>query len=524
MMYQIKFINGEKSGETFPVSSNQTISIGRSHTNDVCLKAADVSGKHVIIRSGSGNNISIEVLSSRITKHNNKPVKIGDIIEIADGDTVQLGEDTAFSVERIVEQPLIDSDNEKTEYPASIPSDNSDNDKTQLEAVKKVPKKDDTIIRETEPKTVPQEAPVFEEDSTSIETVAFQTRLASDDELEKIKKSFRSKQRLKIFLIAVPVMLFLCGAIALYFYLKPSTEEYLSWPTDKNGEYLNDFKQISPYLALIFPKTPNMSITSKGNTTEVFTKIGKLQDVPLHIVAVNMTDKGSLTKSHGEAFEEWMNISRGKDPTVNWSGDKNTAFVNKNRGAGIPLSTISYTRRVKNDDFFGFAIFLRNAENIHTIMIEVPLQSRWRAEKFLRYQVNSMVIYAIKRTEDHWEGTSLYRKETTPELDLEEAANFMKREAPVYWGKIFYRIRSALIKATLSENKDAITEAKSMLIKLREQQTVWYNSQKLAYQYAETNNDTRTMQSIQATCDSIFSAEFQQADYRYDLIKRKDWK
>ena len=63
-----------------------------------------------------------------------------------------------------------------------------------------------------------------------------------------------------------------------------------------------------------------------------------------------------------------------------------------------------------------------------------------------------------------------------------------------------------------------------MLIKLREQQTIWYNSQKLAYQYAETNNDTRTMQSIQATCDSIFSAEFQQADYRYDLIKRKDWK
>ena len=63
-----------------------------------------------------------------------------------------------------------------------------------------------------------------------------------------------------------------------------------------------------------------------------------------------------------------------------------------------------------------------------------------------------------------------------------------------------------------------------MLIKLREQQTVWYNSQKLAYQFAEKNKDVRTMLSIQSMCDSIFSAEFQQSDYRYDLIKRKDWK
>ncbi|MEI3039012.1 MAG: FHA domain-containing protein [Victivallales bacterium] len=521
-MYQIKFTLGEKTGEIVPLTHNQTISIGRSHTNDICLKAADVSGKHVIIRSGSGSNLSIEILSSRTTKHNGKSINIGDIVEITAGDTVQLGEGTVFAIERAAEQTVADGDgdNEKTKCTGSIPPENSDNDATRPEAVKTVQQEIKTVIRE--PETVPQDLSVQEKDST--ETLAFQTRIASDDELEKIKKSFRLKQKLKIFLIAVPVMLFFSGAIAFYFYLKPATEEYLSWPTDKNGKFLNDFKQISPYLALVFPKTPGMSVTTNGNTTEVFTKIGKLQDVPLHIVAVNMTDKGTLTRSHGEAFEEWMNATRDKEPSVNWGGNKNTVFVNRSRGAGIPLSTISYTRRVKNDDFFGFSVFLRNAENIHAVMIEVPLQSRWRAENFLRNQADSMVIYAIKRTEDHWEGTSLYRTGTTPEQDLEESVNFMKREAPVYWGKIFYRLRSALIKATLAGNNNAVAEAKSMLIKLREQQTVWYNSQKLSYQYAETNNDTRTMQSIQATCSSIFSAEFQQADYRYDLIRRKDWK
>lgn len=39
-MYQIKFTLGEKTGEIVPLTHNQTISIGRSHTNDICLKAA----------------------------------------------------------------------------------------------------------------------------------------------------------------------------------------------------------------------------------------------------------------------------------------------------------------------------------------------------------------------------------------------------------------------------------------------------------------------------------------------------
>lgn len=523
-MYQIKFTQGERAGEIFPLISNRTISIGRSHTNNICLKAADVSGKHVIIRSGSGNNVSIEILSSRITKYKDKNMSIGDIVEIADGDTVQMGEENIFVIERVVESVSNNGDNEKTEYPGSLKTGNSDNDEIRTEAVKIVGQEEKTLIREPELNTVSREVSAKGKDGSSVETLAFQTRIASDDELEKIKKSFRSRQRLKVFLIAIPVMLFFGGAMALYFYLKPATEEYLSWPTDKDGEYLNDFKQIAPYLALVFPKTSGMSVSAKGNTTEVLTKIGKLQDVSLHIVAENMTDKNTLKKSHGEAFEAWMNTTRDKDPTVNWSGDKNTVFINKNRGAGIPLSIISYTRRVKNDDFFGFAVFLRYAENIHTVLIEVPLQSRWRAENFLRRQVESMVVYAIRRTEEHWEGTSLYRVATTPELDLEESANFMKREAPVYWGKVFYRLRSALIKAAMVGNSDTLAEAKSMLIKLREQQTVWYNSQKLAYQFAEKNKDVRTMLSIQSMCDSIFSAEFQQSDYRYDLIKRKDWK
>ena len=161
-MYQIKFTLGEKTGEIVPITHNQTISIGRSHTNDICLKAADVSGKHVIIRSGSGSNLSIEILSSRTTKHNGKSINIGDIVEITAGDTVQLGEGTVFAIERAAEQTVADGDedNEKTKCTGSIPPENSDNDATRPEAVKTVQQEIKTVIRE--PETVPQDLSVQE--------------------------------------------------------------------------------------------------------------------------------------------------------------------------------------------------------------------------------------------------------------------------------------------------------------------------------------------------------------------------
>ena len=201
-------------------------------------------------------------------------------------------------------------------------------------------------------------------------------------------------------------------------------------------------------------------------------------------------------------------------------------FLNTTSGAGVPMTYVSYTRRVENDDFWGYALFLRNEDNIHTVMIEVETDDQWRSEPFMRAQATSMVLYAFQKTEDHWEGTSSYRKDTTVAEDLREASSFMDREAPIYWGRIHYLLLSALIKSAKAGNPDAdqVAEAKNQLIRLRRIQTTWYNTQRLAWQYAFQSDDKVTMNSIQAMGESVFSSEFQYSDFRYDLIKRKDWK
>ena len=161
---------------------------------------------------------------------------------------------------------------------------------------------------------------------------------------------------------------------------------------------------------------------------------------------------------------------------------------------------------------------------IHTVLIEVPLSAQWRSSMFFKYYLGNMVIFASRRAPEFWEGTNDYKKETSIEDDFNEVKIYQKRKSPVYWEKIHYSLISALIKAKQKGDENSLENAKSLLAKLRVEQREWYNTQKLAYQLAENNDRGKTMKSIQAMASSIFTPEFQQSDYRYELIKRKDWK
>jgi hypothetical protein len=536
---RISFTAGENQGESYSLLPEQVVSVGRSHSNTIRLSAPDVSAKHLIIRMDKGGNASVEVLSSRTTVINGKNASIGDMLKLLPGSMVQMGSNTSFIIESEgggdMKTIIPSDDNEKTALPTPGWNNDSDSEKTTMRssadtptAGKAVPPPaDNKTIGKSIVNTILQFGNKREpENVSSEETIAFQTRVASDDEMDKIKKSIRSKQRKKVILIALPLFLFFSVAVFLYFYLKPSAEEFVTWPTDSSGKFLNGYRQIAPYLALAYPNVPGCALTGDDSGVEINTRIGKLRDVRLHILGKTVKDPATLEQDHQDAFEKWMDALQEQEVTLTFGGDRTTTFLNTSKGAGVPMTSISYTRRVGNDDFWGYLFFLRNEDNISTVMIEVELGDQWRAEPFMHVQTPGMIIYAYQKTEEHWEGTSSYRRETTVAEDIKEAFNFMERKAPVYWGRIYYLLRSALIKSAKSETPDQeqITDALNMLVRLRRLQTTWYNTQRLAWQYAFRNEDKSTMNSIQAMGESVFSSEFQYSDFRYDLIKRKDWK
>ena len=96
--------------------------------------------------------------------------------------------------------------------------------------------------------------------------------------------------------------------------------------------------------------------------------------------------------------------------------------------------------------------------------------------------------------------------------------------AAAYWDAVWYRIRSALIKAKTLGNEKLLERARKLLTRMRDVQTDWYAEQRNAWNKADRIGDERTKQSVQAAAESAFSEDFRNYDYRYDCIKRKDWK
>lgn len=573
MRYSISFTSGELSGKSFPLPQDKLLSIGRSSTSDVKLSSKDISPKHLTIRLSKSNVAVIEVFSTRITTHNGKSLSMGDSIEMAVNDTVQLGPADVFTLVSMPgEAPAADDDEMKTTMkpmvPIPPPSNDDDEMKTTIKPMTPVPPPSADVsqtkapandeqstrndikppVKPAPPKPAPakpapqppksapakpappKQAPAkasggdAPKASSGGETVAIQTLLASDEELDKIKSSFQSKQRRKTGIWVVIVAFFLALCISIYIIMRPEREDQLTWPVGSNNEYLNDYHAFVPYLAVCYPKLSGNQKTEVDGGVEILSAIGKQRDVPLHIVATTVVDKETLTQTREEAFQAWMKQQKELDSSLDFATVQEFMFTCKNSGSGVPFNRVSYRRRLQDEDYFGYAVYLRYEDRIHTVLIEVPLSAQWRSNMFFRSYLNSIVIFAARRAPEYWEGTSDYKKESSIEDDFNEVKIYQKRKSPVYWEKIHYSLISALIKAKQKGDQKSLDNAKSLLAKLRSEQREWYNTQKLAYQLAYKNGRKGTMQSIQAMASSIFTPEFQQSDYRYELIKRKDWK
>ncbi len=564
MRYGISFTTGELAGKSFMLSQDRLLSIGRSNTSDVKLSSPEISGKHVTVRLSKANVAVIEVFSTHLTLHNGKKLSMGDSVEMAANDTVQLGAADSFMLVSLPgDAAPAEDDMRTTMRPFAPVPPPANNDELSTRAINFVPPRqqkaapassdEQSTRNDIKPQPIPpqrpaappkpapakpapakpapaKQAPKTEQPkaepqkSTGGETVAIQTLLASDEELDKIKSSFLSKQRRKTGMWVILVAFFLALSISVYIILRPEKEEQLSWPTTASGQFLNEYSKLDDYLAICYPQLPNNVKNEITNGLEIFTAIGKQRDVPMHIVATKTIDKETLTKSREEAFQAWMKQQKEADTSIVFSTLQEFIFTCQDSGSGVPFNRVAYTRRVENEDYYGYAVYLRYEDAIHTILIEVPLAAQWRSTAYFMNYLESMVIFAGKRAPEYWEGTSDYKKNSTIEEDFNEVKIYQKRKSPVYWEKIHYSLISALIKAKQKGDEASLNRAKSLLETLRSEQSEWYSTQKLAYQLAFKNENKATMQSIQAMASSIFTPEFQQSDYRYELIKRKDWK
>ena len=539
MMHKLTFFEGSLKGSSVDVVQGREISIGRSRSCEVRPKEDDVSGRHATVSLGADDVLRMNVLSRHETMLNSERVASGTTVKLGLGDVVRFGGACAF----VVEGSMSHADD-----PPTMVGDAIGDPATQIEtsagfvtqmhpididrtvATSKAPIANNAEAGTAAGFTMATRVVMGSADAPSQaggdgETALLGTLIGSEEDMRRIKREFQIRRRNRFLSWAIPVALSFVGIVAAYIILRPVPEEFVTWPKDENGGFLNRYTLVEPFIAVCVPDVPEFSESRDGAGLHIESAVGRDRDVPLYVNVEVCRNAQILTNSHAAAFRAYLSRRCETDTTFSPGDNPIRRFSNIDVGAGVPRTYVDYTRRSGADEFFGYLVYLRRADREYAFSIEVPIADRWRAERFLMVNLDAFVLYAPKRVPEHWEGTKDIRAKTSASSDLGDAKGYILQDnAPQKWEKGYYCLMSALVKSTEKEEGIIVTNATALLVKLRDRQSQWFNKSKPGYQEAELAGDKASMQSIQATCESVFTQAFQDSDCRYESIKRKEWR
>ncbi len=375
-----------------------------------------------------------------------------------------------------------------------------------------------TIVDAPAPKAAPAEA---SEDDV-FKTNVMQTRIASAEELDFLRRQDRKTKRGKKLKYILPI---LGGAIVLglVFFLKGNPpEEKLTWPLRADGKYSE--KAYDPQggghaagrFSLIAPLTEltESKIDQNGDLV-VQTMIGRDRDVPLRLVLSCKHSPGFLHESRSKTFRDWMREIAASGGHWNFDQPSDLFFIGRNNG--LPCLSAAYTREIDHQSWYGEALFFRNGDERIVRMAEIPNAERLRGADFLAG--NPFLFTSPAFIENHWEGSDTLVA-GDPEDLLQEAKGLLLKMSPATWDKITMLLRSTLVQATEQDREALKEDALNQLRKLRGNQNVWYNAQMIAYLKEKAADNIRGAELIRDSCLAVFSSE---DDLRHRNIQRNIW-
>ena len=498
-MFRITVEKGDPAGAVYELKPGESM-LGRSRSAAVHLASADVSGHHARIRVENGE-ARIENLSQFGTRIDGKPV--AGAVALAAGQRIEIGKVTVLRVDPLPGAPA-PADPEAATGEGLAPT-RAAASATRAFADPEATRAADDLSELTSPlsRSAPGEA---EEGATEGMTRAMQTRAATPEEIEHLKavEQKRVRRRTTIGLsIAVPVVL-----LAVIFRPRtPPPETEIEWSKDARGEFVDAFE---PAPSGGF-KDGGYDVMYPGNKT--FKKkaieggwameglIARKLDVPMRVMLQETQEARFATMSRAEFVQDWIqqvSASGGR-----WSFDKpspTTLFFGRKNG--VPFTRVTYLRD-GDGSWFGVASVVRHGVRRIVTRAEVPANERVRAERILSdklLKVSEEFEYAC------WEGGPSLAK--VPEAEgLAQAQADIERMAPATWVAINGLLNGLLAQAAQDGHKQVEEEALRLLAKLRERQALWFNSQKLAFNAAVSQNNlpkaTKTAEFTKAVFSDI---------------------
>jgi hypothetical protein len=504
-MFRLTVEKGETAGKVYELKPGENM-IGRSRSAAVHISSPDVSGVHAHIRVAGGTAF-LENLSQFGTSVDGVPVS-GEVA-LADGQCLELGKSTRlrFNVDANAVQEAatgmgfdpaatIAGERGKITMAGTLTGGAGRSDLT-------------TAFMPPDPSHMEDEEGV---------THAMQTRAATPEEIELLRVAEQKRARRKFMIMATVVV----AVVALVVVFRPKPlppETEIDWARDERGEYLDDFlPAVSGGVKdggydVMFPGNKSFKKSVDGNGFVLEGRVGRKLDVPMRVVLQEEYDARLAGISRDEMVAEW--IAQVSASGGRWNFDRPSpaiAFFGKRNG--VPYTRVTYVRD-GGGSWFGMANVVRHGCRRITICAEVPVIERVRAESML---ATKMLIASEHFEYSYWEYNPVTPAFPENEV-LAQISKELERIAPATWVALENQLTGVLTKASLAGNAACVEEAQRLLVKLRERQTLWFNSQQLAFDAALMQGRNDRAVKIAEFTKAVFS---NMEDQRYFTVRK--WK
>lgn len=534
-MFRLTVEKGEPAGAVFDLQPGEN-TLGRSRAASVRVLSSDVSGLHTRIRVTAGV-ARVENLSQFGTRLNGQPVT-GEMT-LAAGQTIEIGKVTLLRVSQAEEtgarvqgsggggspgrvSPDAEAPTGEVANPATGAGENSAAAATRpllslgvTRAAAAGAGEGSDLTGGAPSHHEPAHGAAADEEGM---TRAMQTRAATPEEIGLLKLNEQKRVRRRLH-ISVSVALAGLVVFAVFRPRTPPPETEIEWPQDASGEFL-DALEPAPGgglkdggYDLLYPDNKTFKKTSVAGGIALEGRVGRKLDVPMRVLLQEENETRLATLTRAEMVEDWtrqMSASGGS-----WSFDKpspDIAFFGKKNG--VPLTRVSYLRD-GGGSWFGIASVARHGCRRIVVRAEVPAAERVRAEAML---VTRLLRISEEFEFTHWE----YNPEAatlSEEATLAQVRKDLERMAPATWVALENLLTGLLTKAVQAEHKETEAEALSCLAALRARETLWFNSQQLAFDDALSRGNVANAKKIMEFTKGVFSNV---EDQRYFTVRK--WK
>jgi len=347
-------------------------------------------------------------------------------------------------------------------------------------------------------------------------TRAMRTRVASPEEIDFLRVAEQKRIRQRMMMIVGGAIAIV--ALAVIFRPKPlPPETVIKWPTDADDKALEALVP-SPGggrkeggFDLVVPATRGWSKNATPGGFVIETHIGRKRDVPMYIILEEERDKRFLDMDLEQAAQDA--VKRLSESEGRWNFEKlSPATYFYGRDNGIPFRYASYEREKEGSWFGVVSVFMHGPRRIG-VRTEVPSSERLRAENMV---YSFLVEPSPELVSSHWQGSAQTPAGTTQEM-LQRVRQEMRRMAPATWAELQDLLMALLTHAEKNDDEAAKEEALALLVKLRERQSLWFNSQQLAMKAANAQGDERRARQITDLTKAVFS---NMNDQRYYEVRK----